>query len=283
MKQFCLTALCLILGTSAFAQFKTRQDDHFWRKRVVNRISMVEKINKPLVNHVSHFYSEGGQYPEQQGLVVSLINGVKAGQYTAYDPDNGIKPMSYQELVDRMNEFDQAMGIEEEYDEEDTETSPRESEWGDDWEVSSSDEAWASPFEEEVSKASVAAPEPEVVDYGPYEEVIHMVEDWVFDRTRSSMVYNIDFFEIIWVDPSGLLPEKVLARFKWDEVRTQLEKTQWKNRFNDAQVRSMAEVFELRLFNSILINVGGEPIRTLQEAERRRQELLEFEHHLWSY
>ena len=283
MKQFCLTALCLILGTSAIAQFKVRRDDHFWRKRVVNRISMVEKINKPLVHHESHFYSEGGQYSEQQGLVVSLINGVKSGKYTAYDPDQGTKPMSYQELVDRMNEFDQAMGIEEDFD-EDADSSPRESEWSDEgWDVSTSDEEWASPFEEELSKESAPAPEPEVVDYGPYEEVIHMVEDWVFDRTRSSMVYNIDFFEIIWVDPSGLLPEKVLARFKWDEVRDQLEKTQWKNRFNDAQVRSMAEVFELRLFNSILINVGGEPIRTLQEAERRRQELVEYEHHLWSY
>ena len=31
------------------------------------------------------------------------------------------------------------------------------------------------------------------------------------------------------------------------------------------------------------INVGGEPVRTLQEAKRRRDEMVEFEHHLWSY
>ena len=34
---------------AAIAQPSVRADDRFWSKRVVNRVSMVEKINRPLV------------------------------------------------------------------------------------------------------------------------------------------------------------------------------------------------------------------------------------------
>ena len=110
-----------------------------------------------------------------------------------------------------------------------------------------------------------------------------MVEDWIFDKNTSSMVQKIDFFEVVWVDPTGTLPEKVLARFKWDDVKEQMDATMWKTRFNDAEARSVKVIFELRIFHGFFINVGGEPIRTLAEAERKRQELIEFESYLWSH
>lgn len=162
-------------------------------------------------------------------------------------------------------------------------------EFSDEWK---SDDGWAQEVPETVivdewssaatsDQTPVAAPFE--VDYGAYEEVIHMVEDWIFDKNTSTMVKKVDFFEIIWVDPTGTLPDKVLARFKYEDVRDQLDQTMWKNRFNDAEIRTLREVVELRIFNGILINVGGEGVMTLQEADRRKQEMIEFEHHLWNY
>lgn len=195
--------------------------------------------------------------------------------------------MTYEDVVARMNLFEQALAVDE------SET------WGDDsleenfdehsgsdgsseWVYEETSEQWASPFESDPQTENA----PEVakpLDFAPYEEVIHMVEDWIFDKNTSSMIRQIDFFEVIWTDPTGILPEKVLARFMWKDVKEQLDETRWTSRFNDAECRSVAEVFDLRIFHSFLINVGGEPIISLSEAEQRRQELVEFEHHLWNY
>ncbi|RMG55979.1 MAG: hypothetical protein D6722_27120 [Bacteroidetes bacterium] len=283
-------ALPLWLG----AQPQMRPEDHFWSKRLVNRISLVEKINQPLVHHESAYYSGNGRYSQTEGMVASLIDGVQKGKYQAYHPEDWDRRMNYDDIRQRMEEFDQAMmGDYGDWGEEEEEAYPdpyfdefsgqeetaQEEDWGDNtWDFQERDD-WGSPVEE---LPEIEGPDPGM-DLAAYEEVIHVVEDWVFDKVRSQLVQKIDFFEVIWVDPSGVLPEKVLARFKWDDVKPQLEETLWKSRFNDAESRSIAEVFELRIFHAYPINVGGEGIRTLEEAETRKQELIEFEHHLWSY
>ena len=282
-----LSTLLILVATSLMAQAPVRSEDHFWRKRVVNRISLIEKINRPLIRHESAFYSNNQRYAETQGMVVSLINGVKQGKYVAYHPEDWEKRLGYEDLRGRMLDFDQAMYVEEEVwesSEEDTEKtiSSDFDTWDADWTDDATDE-WGSPFEKEPETEEPPLAEVMPIDYGPYEEVIHMVEDWVFDRNTSSMIQQIDFFEIIWVDPSGTLPEKVLARFKWKDIQDHLDQTMWKARFNDAEARSLKEVFTLRLFHGFPINIGGEPIMTLAESKRRKQEIIDFEHHLWSY
>jgi hypothetical protein len=290
--------VCLCLSVSSvWAQPDVRREDYFWSKRVVNRIALGEKINQPMVAHQSAYYS-GGQYSETQGIVVSLVNGVKKGKYLAYHPDDWSHRMNYPALESRMKEFDQALTGAPDWADEPADASftyqsdanGYSDEFSQEWK---SGDGWAQEVPEQViidewgsaeTPAALPAPEaPFEVDYGAYEEVIHLVEDWIFDKNTSNMVKKIDFFEIIWVDPSGILPDKVLARFKYADVRDQLDQTMWKNRFNDAEIRSLREIFELRIFNGILINVGGEGVMTLQEADRRKQEMIEFEHHLWNY
>lgn len=300
MKRILLTVLTAILIVVTLqAQPPVRPDDHFWRKRVVNRISLVEKVNRPMVHHESGFYQGNPAFTEHDGIVVSLVDGLKAGKYVAYDGDEWDQTLSYTDLIQRIRENEQAleMPIEDDWSDDlsssdwdnPTEESS-ESEWGSesdsDWEIGAAEDDWATPFDDDAKTSEdpfVVDEANTEIDLAPYEEVIHMVEDWIFDRNTSAMVYQIDFFEVIWTDPTGMLPEKVLARFKWKDIKEQLAVTQWKNRFNDAKALSITEVFELRIFRSILINVGGEPIRTLQEAKRRRDEMVEFEHHLWSY
>lgn len=299
---FLLSLICI----ASFAQERTvRPDDHFWRKRIVHRISLIEKINQPLVYHASSYYSGDGPYKEMDGIVVSLIHGVQQGKYPAYHPDDWNHKMNYADLRARMTKFEEAYHMEEEYlqdedqqfssqdlfevedddlfsTEEDTPPSTEKS-WNE-------EEVW--PFEnweESGGEKKADFEEAEVImeldpmDFSNYEQVIHMVEDRIFDKGTSEMVHDIQFFELIWRDPAGTLPEQVLARFKWDDVKEQLNQTAWKNRFNDAETKSMREIMAFRRFNSIMINVGDQPIRTLHEAIRRKQELVEFEHHLWSY
>jgi hypothetical protein len=272
-----------VMATQVFAQPKVRTEDHFWSKRVVNRISLVEKINRPLIYRESSYFSGDDTFTQNQGMIESLINGLKQGKYLAYHPDEWGKQMTYDEVINRMREFDQALIVEEDVWEEDTNVEEianesSESEW-----AIQEDEEWGNDFESNTQPEPQPQPTQQPLDFAPYEEVVHMVEDWIFDRNQSRMIYEIDFFEVIWTDPTGMLPEKVLARFKWDDVKGQLDKTKWKARFNDASARSVREIFDLRIFNSILINVGGEPVTSLMEAARRRQEMVEFEHHLWSY
>ncbi|MEO0895154.1 MAG: hypothetical protein AAFY71_01960 [Bacteroidota bacterium] len=296
------TVICAVLGMlislSSIAQVKVRKDDHFFKRKVVNRISFAEKMNKPLVHHEATFYSENEEHAEQNGIVASLINGLKAGKYQAYHPDSWDKKLNYDDLKVRMDEFDKALDFggdgEANWDGTDNRDmevfgTGEEEVWLDeenDEDESWEDDNWEDPIGDENGEDVLDQGEeisPQEMDLGPYEEVIHMVEDRIFDKNRSMMVNQIDFFEVIWVDPSGALPEKVLARFRWDDVYMQLKDTKWKSRFNDATGLSVAQALELRLFHGFLINVGGEGVRTLWESERRRHELIEFEHHLWSY
>lgn len=299
-------AIALMLGTMMWvgltAQMQVRPDDHFWKRRVVNRIPLNEKINQPYVVHEATYYGNSSSFRENDGLVASLLNGLKDGRYLAYDPYDWEQVMTYEQVFARMVENEQALGVADDYtteasggmsDMEMFERAESESdEWEDYWDGSSEGEAeetwededmWGSTTEGAPISPVTAEPTAKEIDLYPYEQVFHLVEDWIFDKNRSMMVQEIDFIEIIWVDPSGSLPESILARFKWRDVLTQLQQTQWKNRHNDAMSHSVAQALKLRLFHGFFINVGGNGVQTVWEADRRRQEIVEFEHHLWSY
>lgn len=282
MKTIMLLASMLILGVSQLsllnAQVPVRDEDRFWAKRAVVRLDLREKINRPLVHHASAYYGMD-KYAEKNGMVSSLINGLKRKEYLAYHPYDWEQTLDYESLLRRMEEFEQAMQGESQNLDETIVASNGLDEFG------LETEEWGG-FEDENLVEEVTplnSVEKDLPDLSNFEESIHIVEDWIFNKARGSMQQNIDFFEVIWTDPSGLLPEKVLARFRWEDVKDILARSEWKNRFNDAETRSIKEVMELRIFHGYLISVGGEPIKSLSEAERRKLEMIEFEHHLWSY
>ncbi|MEZ4772061.1 MAG: hypothetical protein R3D00_02685 [Bacteroidia bacterium] len=298
MKKYVLVSVIFTLCfVDAFAQFPSRKDDHFWRRKVVNRIDLNEKINAPLIKRESPFYTDNSQYTEKEGLIMTLFNGLKQGKFVAYHPDSLTKPLSYEDILKRIDEFEGSLDAGGDFDEPDTgfgdgtegggfDDFGGES-GGDEWGFGD-DEAGGGEFGEDFDDMGGAADAGGGgymgdFDPAPFENVIHFVEDRIFDKTRSDMVYDIQFVEIIWTDPGETLPEKKLCTFAYNDILETLDNAQWKNRFNDAEYKTMREVFELRLFHSYIINVSGEGIRTLQEAEDRRQKLVEFEHHLWSY
>ncbi|MEM6767233.1 MAG: hypothetical protein AAF824_09825 [Bacteroidota bacterium] len=282
-----LLAVMLISSIAVFSQqHHVREEDHFWRKRVVNRISLIEKINAPLIFRESSFYGNDSRFQETEGIVMSIINGARAGKYIAYDPYED-KTYDFNALVLRMEEFEQALygENEESFDEyEETDDLTNRDEFSDDFEEEWEFEVEDLEFEDEIEVEDDIFEEDTVeIDMAPYEQVIHMIEDWIFEKNSSRMIQEIRYFEIIWTDPTGTLPDKILCRFKYEDIEDQLAATKWKNRWNDSQSMSMKDAFAMRLFNGIMIDVGGRPVTSLYEAEKRRREMIEFEHHLWSY
>ena len=190
-----------------------------------------------------------------------------------------------------MSEFESDMnGVNSQWEEDEEDFAPSDDfflESEDDFSQSERDgDANDWPFEE-LGSGTTSSEEPvyadEPIDHTNFEKVFHIVEDWVFDKGSSEMVQRISFFEILWVDPTGVLPERVLARFKWEDVKSQLEETKWQNIHNEGESKSMKEIIALRRFNSLIIHLGNRPIRSLHEAIAAKRELVEFEHNLWSY
>lgn len=283
MKKIMFLMSMLVLGVSQvsmlYAQVPVRNEDRFWAKRIVMRMDLEEKINRPLVHHASAYYGQD-KYTEKNGMVAALINGLKRQEYLAYHPYDWNETLDYESLLKRMEAFEQALtGESESLDEaiiasnDLDEFDLVEDEWG-----GFEDENLPEINDSKANQNTAALP-----DLSNYEQSFHIVEDWIFNKARASMQQNIDFFEVIWTDPAGLLPEKVLARFRWEDVKDILARTEWKNRFNDAELRSIKEVMELRIFHAYPISVGGEPVRSLSEADRRKLEIIEFESHLWSH
>ncbi len=252
--------LGLLMWVRVEAQVSVRKEDHFYKRLVVQRMDLDEKINRPFRGVLRHPSDQGGA----NGLVQTLLSALEEGAIKAYDPDDLSRAMSYEEVVRRMKSFEQALR-----------GSPILDDYAylpDSLETDDSDILNLDADMEEENK-----------DLGPYESVVQWTEDWIFDKNRGVMVKQIRHIQLIWTDPGETLPEKYLAVFEYGEAREVLEEARWHNRFNDAEHRSLKEAFDLRLFHSYIINVSGNGVRELAEAEKRRLQLVEFEHHLWSY
>ena len=114
--KFMLICLAGVVTGQVYAQPQVRQEDHFFRRKVVNRIDLREKINRPMVQRSGPLFNQNPS--SSQGIVATLINGMKAGSYMAYHPDDYRTAMSYDEIMSRVRDFDFVGGEEEELEEE---------------------------------------------------------------------------------------------------------------------------------------------------------------------
>lgn len=283
LQRITLSLLAIIFITDLQAQ---RREDHFFRRTTVNRLDLEEKINFALVRPGNPYVDANSEFSYTQGIVDAIFKGMKSGQYMAYDPNDINLAMNYHELEANLRYQDGLM----EEPLEGEETWGEESEWPeDDWDnddLSEYDdfegedfEAPGNEFEGQFDQRS----NPDELDMGSYTMAIQFVEDWIFDKNTSSLRFDIRYFQVIWVDPAGTLPDKMMAVYRWEDIAPVMAKTQWPNRFNDAENRSVKEVFDMRIFNSFLIDVSGNGMKSLDEADRWRRKLVEKEHHLYSY
>ena len=272
------------------ARIPPRVDDHFWRRKVVNRIDLTEKINEPLTYSESPGLYGNPAYGETQGIITALINGLKSGKYLAYHPDSLNKSLTYEDVVKMASQIEGTNGeSDESFDEEGggfDEFDGGDDFGGDDFgggDEFGDDLGGGTEGDSDPAGGAAGAAVEGDFSYAAYESALEFIEDRIFDKNRSDMIYDIQFVRLVWVDPGETLPDKNLVCFRYADILETLEDTQWKNKFNDAEYRNMREIFELRLFSSYIINVSGRGVRTLEEADFRRNQLVEFEHHLWCY
>lgn len=297
MKKVAFIALFIFLGGMIFevaaqipgARIPPRKDDHFWRRKVTNRIDLLEKINEPLTySELPSLYSSP-DHGETQGIVVALINGLKSGKYLAYDPDSLNKPLTYPDVVKIAQKIegsgaseDDFFGEDDGFDDFDAGGDFGGDDFGDFGDDFGDFEGDSDPFGSEDALSDGGGSDSDF-DISPYETVLEFIEDRIFDKNRSDMVYDIQYIRLVWIDPGETLPDVNFVCFKYSDLLDVLEDTQWKNKFNDAEYRNMREIFELRLFHSYILDVSGSSVRKLEDADFRRNQLVEFEHHLWSY
>ena len=292
MKRVAFIALVVFLGGMMLelsaqipgARIPPRKDDHFWRRKVVNRIDLLEKINEPLTYSESAGLYGSSEYGETQGIIAALINGLKSGKYLAYAQDSLNKSLTYEDVVKMAKQIEGTSSDDGEWDEDEGELEDFDAggEFGDDDWDDDFDDDFGDATEDDADPFGASGGESDF-EIAPYETVLEFIEDRIFDKNRSDMVYDVQYLRLIWVDPGETLPDQNFVCFKYSDVLETLEDTQWKNKFNDAEYRNMREIFELRLFNSYIINVSGRGSKTLEESDFRRNQLVEFEHHLWSY
>lgn len=270
------------------ARIPPRKDDHFWRRKVVSRIDLTEKVNEPLTLAESPGLYGNPDFGETNGIIVALINGLESGKYLAYHPDSLNKQLSWDEvkaIAQKIEGSGDSGGEdwdsgEEGFDDFDAGDDMGGDEFGDDF----GDDMGGDDLEGDNDPFAGGGDDSQgAFQIAPYETVLEFIEDRIFDKNRSDMIYDIQYLRLVWVDPAETLPDQLFVCFKYADLLSTLEDTQWKNKFNDAEYRNMREIFELRLFNSYIINVSGRGVRTLEISDFRRNQLVEFEHHLWCY
>jgi hypothetical protein len=278
---------CALVGQIPGANIPPRPDDHFQRNLVVSRIDLNEKINLPLISVSDGSLYSDNRYPETKGVITALVNGLKSGKYLAYNPDNLTESMTYEDVVAKANkknapedpEIDPWEDPEDPFDPMvDPDVDPM---WEDD-KTEITDEL-NNEGDRNIGSAFGGAGVEGDFSMAPYESVLEFIENRIFDKNRSAEIYDIQYIRLVWVDPGEVLPDENFICLRFSDVLETLEATQWKNAYNDAEDRNMREIFEERIFSSFVTNVSGRGVRTLEEADFRRNEMLNFEHHLWSY
>lgn len=292
MKKFSILSLVVLLTGFLFAQeaqdvddgynkFSTKgihKSDVMWQKSVLRAIDLREKQNEPLM-------SNGREMPQ------ILIDAVKAGVITAYKSDSlsDGTPLTKEEFLKNI----QIPSTEVELTEEEKEFAANEDS-DDDW----GDEEGG---DDEGGDSDSGGDDAAGAEYFFAKQLYQMQvkEDMIFDKQRSVMYYDIIGLGMFVPadNPDNIKGiELPIAWFSFKELIEKVFKDNpdaiWYNPYNDAEHRSLADAFELRLFSSYIIKVsnpadeyivdiyGGNPQVGIMASEWKAYELLEYEHNL---
>lgn len=178
------------------------------------------------------------------------------------------------------------------------------------------DDGWGTPKKKEVANAATdTASAPKADDgwgdqataLGTSEEeyfpnqlsLLEIKEDWIFDKKRSRLYYDIQTITIVLpADQTELGIEKPVASFKYKDVerlfRSDPKRYIWFNDKNNAQHKNLADAFDNRLFWGRIVkysNAENKAFLDIYRGEKEglikslqfEQELMELEHGLWEY
>ncbi len=232
-----------------------READAFWSKRVYRIIDLREKINQPL------YYPIKEMNDGRKSFITILLDEIKAGRVTAFEPMEGKVNTTYSDIEQRMGAGSQTIQV---------------------------------PINDQgQTKDTVVtiAPKPEDV------KQIMLYEEWYFNKKLSRLDVRIIALQPLWMgqdSETGDMRRMPIFWVNFDDLRDALSKQEVYLPNNDAQRLSFDDLFMQRRFGSVIwgeSNVYDDRLileytigkSALFEAERIQTELFNFEHDLWEF
>lgn len=228
-----------------------------WAKRIWRKIDLREKINHK-------FYYPTEEIRDRRSLVQVLIQSVKEGSLTAYDPLRD----DFSMVLTRSNVLNKLTYI---------------------------DTAWMPSADPPYEPKMVIVEEP--FDYARVIEV-RLMEDWFFDKQRSVMEVRIIGIQLVAdnIDRNTgeVRGKEPMFWVYFPEARNIFAGEDVFNHFNGAQRWTLDDVFWKRMFGSYIYkeeNVYDRQIADyavngidhLLESERVKEDIFAMEHDLWEY
>ena len=247
------------------------ESEIMYRRRLWRRMDLNEKMNEP-------FFAFGNE------ITKVIIDAVNDGRLFPYQNDSLKTRMTKEEFLENLKL--PQYGVTELTDEERAMGFTDDDGWGD-W----GDDA-----------GDAAADDSRDFYFFPRQiSVLEVMEDFIFDKRRSRAYWDIQAINLII--PAKEFPETGLQRrvasFRYKDLeqlfRSMPQEAIWFNYQNQKANLNLADAFLLRLFSANIVKYWNpqnqdlvdiykkHPREALLAAKWVENELLEFEHNLWSY
>ena len=247
------------------------ESEIMYRRRLWRRMDLNEKMNEP-------FFAFGNE------ITKVIIDAVNDGRLFPYQNDSLKNRMTKEEFLENLKL--PQYGVTELTDEERAMGFTDDDGWGG-WDDDAGD---------------AAADDSRDFYFFPRQvSVLEVMEDFIFDKRRSRAYWDIQAINLII--PAKEFPETGLQRrvasFRYKDLeqlfRSMPQEAIWFNYQNQKANLNLADAFLLRLFSANIVKYWNPQNRDLVDIYKKHpreallaakwveNELLEFEHNLWSY